>query len=222
MAASDPQAERPLRADAERNRKRILEAASQVFAERGLDVSLDEIAAAAGVGVGTVYRRFGDKDALIDALFAERIDAVVQLGRRCLEEPDPWTAFADFIRGVCRLNAEDRGLKETLLSGDRGSDRVRHGRDSIAPIGFAILRRAQEAGVVRADMAGTDIPLLHFAVGFVAEKTQHVRPDLWERVATILLDGLAVSRDAPTPMTAEPITPAEMPEVMSRRRPTAS
>lgn len=219
MATSDDLDERPLRADAERNRRRILEAAGRLFAERGLDVPLDEIAAEAGVGIGTVYRRFGDKERLIDALFADRIQAVTDHARRCLEEPDPWTAFAEYVRGICRLNAEDRGLKEALLYGDSGLERVHRARSQIAPLGMEIVRRAQEAGVVREDLAGTDIPLLHFAVGFVADKTRDVAPDYWERMVTILLDGLRVHRDAPTPMTAPHLTPAQIPAVMSRRRP---
>lgn len=218
MAATDELDDRPLRADAQRNRRRILEAARRLFADRGLDVSLDEIAAAAEVGVGTVYRRFGDKDALIEALFAERIHAVTDHARRCLAEPDPWTAFAEFLRGVCRLNAEDRGLKETLLYADSGRERVHHARDQIAPLAQQILRRAQEAGVVRDDLIATDIPLMHFAVGFVADKTRDVAPDYWERLATILLDGVRVRRDAPSPMPADAIGPAQLPAVMCRRR----
>src|SRR5919107_5107373 len=94
---------RPLRADAERNRARILAAASEVFAERGLDVSLDDIAGAAGVGVGTVYRRFPDKDALIDALFEDKIADVERVAREALDVEDPWEGFESFMRAVCRL-----------------------------------------------------------------------------------------------------------------------
>src|SRR5215216_5907506 len=115
---------RPLRADAERNRERILAAAAMVFAEHGLDVSLDDIAAAAGVGVGTVYRRFPDKDALIDALFEDKIDGAVQLASDALEIEDPWEGLVTFMRGMCRMQAEDRGFKDALLSRDRGREHV--------------------------------------------------------------------------------------------------
>src|SRR3954452_2459805 len=108
-------AARPLRADAERNRARILAAAAEVFAERGLDVSLDDIAAAAGVGVGTVYRRFPDKDALIDALFEDKIRAVAERLQAAVAIEDPWEAFETFMRGVCASHAADRGLKEAML-----------------------------------------------------------------------------------------------------------
>ena len=102
--------DRPLRADAERNRRRILAAARQLFAARGLGVSLDEIAAEAGVGVGTVYRRFPDRDLLIDALFEERIDEIAQAARDALEHDDPWEGFAWFLHEAAGLQAPDRGL----------------------------------------------------------------------------------------------------------------
>src|SRR5919107_4085250 len=114
---------RPLRADADRNRARILAAAAEVFADRGLDVSLDDIAAHAGVGVGTVYRRFPDKDALIDALFEEKIDRAVALADQALEIEDPWEGFTTFMRGMCRMQAGGPGFKDPLLGSDRGRER---------------------------------------------------------------------------------------------------
>jgi AcrR family transcriptional regulator len=210
--------DRPLRADAERNRQRILAAAAEVFAERGLDVSLDDIADAAGVGVGTVYRRFPDKDALIDALFEDRIAEVERAARDALAIEDPGEAFRTFMRSVCRLQAEDRGLKEALLGRDRGRERVAHARGRIAPIAMQLLTRAQAAGAVRADLNGLDIPLMHFAVGFVAEKTSAVAPDYWERILTILLDGIAPQRDGTLPMPAEPLDVERFEAAMSRRR----
>jgi AcrR family transcriptional regulator len=215
--ASAETTDRPLRADAERNRLRILAAASEVFADRGLDVSLDEIAAAAGVGVGTVYRRFPDKDALIDALFEDKIRGVEQIARDALTIHDPWVAFETFMREVCRLHARDRGLKEALLSGDRGRERVARARSTIAPVAEELLRRAQDAGVVRADLAPFDIPLTHLAIGFLADKTREVAPDYWERILTVLLDGLATQRSAPTPMPAEPLGPDGFATAMTRR-----
>ena len=216
--SSTESTERPLRADAERNRRRILAAATQVFAERGLDVSLDDIAAAAGVGVGTVYRRFPDKDALIDALFEDRIAEVERAARAALAIEDPWEGFETFMRSVCRLQAKDRGLKEAMLGRDRGRERLGQARDRIAPIASQVLARAQEAGVVRADLSPYDVPLMHFAVGFVAEKTRDVAPDYWERTLTILLDGVAARRDTTLPMPSAPIDVEGFQAAMSRRR----
>ena len=160
-------AARPLRADAERNRARILAAAGEVFAERGLDVSLDDIAAHAGVGVATVYRRFPEKDALIDALFEDKIDRAVALADDALELEDPWEGLTAFMRGMCRMQAEDRGFKDALLAGDRGRERVAGARERIAPRAMKLLSRAQEAGAVRADLGPFDVPMLHLCVALI-------------------------------------------------------
>ena len=143
---------KPLRADAERNRRRILVAADELFAARGLEASLDDVAAAAGVGVGTVYRRFPDKDALVDALFEDKIREVESIARAALEIQDEWGAFSWFMYEVCRLHATDRGLKDAMLSDSGGHERARHARDIISPVGGALLRRAQEAGEIKAGL----------------------------------------------------------------------
>ena len=95
--ATDATSERPLRADAERNRQRILDAAADLFAERGLQVSLDEVAERAGVGVGTVYRRFPDREALIDALFQVRVEEFIGIAREAAADPDAWAGLTRFI-----------------------------------------------------------------------------------------------------------------------------
>src|SRR5262249_48688928 len=84
---------RPRRVDAGRTRQRILRAAAEVFTERGLQATLDDVAERAGVGVGTVYRRFPDKEALVEALFTERLDTLVGFAERALAEPDPWVGL---------------------------------------------------------------------------------------------------------------------------------
>src|SRR3954454_13570462 len=103
MATSTPP--RPLRKDAERNRLRILDAAGRVFADRGLGVTLDDIARAAGVGVGTVYRRFPDKSTLIDALFAQRMESMCDIAEEALEIPDAWEALVFYFRQASQLQA---------------------------------------------------------------------------------------------------------------------
>jgi len=212
-------ATKPLRADAERNRTRILAAAAEVFAERGLDASLDEIAAAAGVGVGTVYRRFPDKDVLIDALFEEKINRARQLAQDALEVEDPWEGFAGFMRGMCRMQAGDRGLTEAMLSRDRGRERVAAARDRIAPVAIQVLHRAQEAGAVRADLGTFDVPLIHLCISLIADRTRDVAPDYWERILTIVLDGLAAEA-ARTEMPVAPLDrDAFVGAMAGRRRP---
>jgi AcrR family transcriptional regulator len=208
---------RPLRADAERNRARILAAAAEVFAERGLDASLDDIAAHAGVGIGTVYRRFPDKDALIDALFEDKIDRAVALADTALEIEDPWEGFTTFMRGMCRMQAEDRGFKEALLVGDRGRERVAGARGRIAPRALQLLARAQEAGAVRSDLGPYDVPMMNLCVGLIADRTRDVAPDYWERVLTILLDGIS-AKGPGTPMPVEPLDQEAFTEAMASDR----
>jgi AcrR family transcriptional regulator len=217
VTATDP-TPRPLRADAERNRRRILDAARDVFAARGLDASLDDIATHAGVGVGTVYRRFPDKDALIDALFEDKIAEVAGVARAALEIEDPWEGFTTFVSRVCALQAADRGFKEAMLGRDRGAERVREARDQIAPIAIRLLRRAQAAGQVRPDLDPYDVPLIHFMVGFIADATRDVAPDYWRRTLVLLLDGIATRRDGPTPLPAPPLDDEQFPTAMSRKR----
>jgi AcrR family transcriptional regulator len=208
---------RPLRADAERNRARILAAAAEVFAERGLDVSLDDVAALAGVGVGTVYRRFPDKDALIEALFEEKIDRAVALADEALEIEDPWEGFTTFMRGMCRMQAHDRGFKDALLDDNRGRERVAAARERIAPRALELLARAQDTGAVRSDLGPFDVPMLNLCVGLIADRTRDVAPDYWERVLTILIDGISAKGPA-TPMPAEPLDRETFTEAMAGAR----
>ena len=211
-------AARPLRADAERNRQRILDAARTLFAERGVDVSVEEIAAAACVGIGTFYRRFPDREALIEALFEEKIATIAQRARDALAMDDPWEGFVTFMRGSAREQAMNRGLKDVLLSPDRGRERVAAIRDTIRPIASELLRRAQEAGAVRADLGVFDIPMMQLAVSLIADQSRDVAPEYYERILTLLMDGLASERSEPTPMSAPPLEPEQFLTIMSRRR----
>ncbi len=192
-----------MRADAERNRLKILAAAREVFADRGFVASLDDIAAHAGVGVGTVYRRFADKDALIDALFEKRLEDVAGIGRRALGAEDPWEGFISFMTEGIALQAEDRGLKQAMLF--RGRDGAEHARATIVPIATQLIARAQRAGALRADLDLTDIPLMNMMVSAIADLTRDVSPDVYRRMMQIVCDGLATSRSAPTPLPSGPI-----------------
>jgi AcrR family transcriptional regulator len=198
-----PASDRPLRRDAERNRLRILEAAREVFAERGFDASLDQVAAHAGVGVGTVYRRFPDKDALIDALFEERIGDVAAAGQRALGASDPWEGIVDFVRYASAVQARDRGLRQALLS--RGADKTERAREKIIPIVAELVTRAQQAGSLRADLDPLDLPLVDLMVSTVADRTRQVSPEIWQRALTIIIDGLATTRQTPTPLPGKPL-----------------
>jgi AcrR family transcriptional regulator len=198
--------ERPLRRDAERNRQRILDAARIVFAQRGLCGSQDDIAREAGVGVGTVYRRFPDKEQLIDALFEEAMEEMVAIAEEAEEMRDPWDGLVHFmVRGQERQSA-DRGLKELCLGREHGAARVARARGRIAPIVERLLVRAQDAGAVRQDVAVTDIAVMQLAVGAITDATRDVAPDAWRRTLTVLLDGLRPARRSTRPFRADPLT----------------
>jgi AcrR family transcriptional regulator len=196
---------RPLRRDAERNRQRILDTAGVLFAERGLGVSLDEIARHAGVGVGTVYRRFPDKEQLIDALFEDRLADILAVATESVEMTDPWEALVHFLERSMELQVKDRGLKELLLGTSTAHARIEEGRRRIQPLGDSLLDRAQKAGVVRDDIAVSDLMLLQHAIGEAAEYTREVAPEAWRRVMLIALDGLRPDRRRPSPMPVPPL-----------------
>jgi len=122
--------------------------------ERGLDVTLNDIAHHAGVGVGTAYRRFSNKEEVIDALFEQRLDQVAALATEALEDPDAWRGLTTFLEQSLRLQLEDRGLKEILNNPYLGQDRVNEARDRIAPLINAMVDRAKAQGVLRRDFEG--------------------------------------------------------------------
>ncbi|GAC1441351.1 MAG: TetR/AcrR family transcriptional regulator [Solirubrobacteraceae bacterium] len=211
-------AARPLRRDAERNRQLILEAATRLFAARGLGVSLDEIARAAGVGVGTVYRRFPSRERLIDALFDERVNEIVALAEAGLEDPDPWRGLVGFIEGALTRQAADRGLKELLLGTAEGRAKIELIRARMLPLGTAMVHRAQEAGALRRDFSPRDLPLLQMMLGAVVDVSAATSPELWRRFLALTLDGMradGVRSELPVPAVEE----AELDCVMSAWRP---
>ena len=215
MSATDA---RPLRADARRNRRRILEAATTLFAARGIDVSMEEIAGAAGVGVGTLYRRFADRDALIDALFEEKIAEMTMVARAALEIEDPWEAFQQFFRAMARKQAEDQGFRQTLLSSSRGRERVAEARRQIRPLAQEIVQRAQAAGELRADLEPFDVPMLQFAIASVADTSRRVAPSYHERLITIALDGLRARRAEVSAMPVRGLTEAQFQDALTQPR----
>ena len=201
-------ATRPLRKDAERNRQRILQAAAEVFTEKGLRATLDDVADRAGVGVGTVYRRFPDKEALVEALFTERLDAVVGFAEQALAEPDPWAGLVSFLEQAAGLIAGDRGLRQILMFATYGHDRVNQARARMLPVVSAMVERAQRAGAVRADLRPTDIPLIEFMLGWAAEYAGGVRPEIWRRYLALMLDGLRPERAGITELPEPALAPA--------------
>ena len=197
----------PLRADAERNRQRLLASAKELFATRGLNVTLDDIARHAGVGTGTAYRRFPNKDALIEALMVERLDELGAIAQECLDEPDPWRGIAGFFDRALALMVADRGLKDVLFSPGRGRERVAHARGALAPIVEQLVQRAVAAGAVRDELSTSDVPVINFMLHTVVDLSRDVEPELYKRYLAIILDGLRAREDL-DPLPAEAL---EMP-----------
>jgi AcrR family transcriptional regulator len=219
MAIGSPAPGRPLRADAERNRTRLLDAARALFAERGLDVTMDEIAHHAGVGVGTAYRRFGSRDELIGALFEARMEEYVALAEDALREPDAWAALAGFLERSTAMQAADRGLKDLVFSHGHALDRVTRVRARMLPLVEQVVERAQAAGTLRPDVSAQDIPLVSLMLSNVVDFACEADPQLWRRYLVLVLDGLRASGAAATPLPEPALDADQLDAAMSRWRP---
>jgi len=212
--------ERPLRKDAERNRQRIMQAAHEVFAQRGLDVSLDDVADHAGVGIGTVYRRFANKESLVEAVFEERLDQLVAIATESLQMEDSWQGFVTLLERACAEQAIDRGLRDVVFGSAHSSDRVAIVRARMLPEASKVLHRAQADGHIRADLQHTDLPLIILTVSSVADYTRHAGGDTWRRYLAIILDGLRADRPSPSPLPAPALGDDEVEAAMRNWHPS--
>jgi AcrR family transcriptional regulator len=210
---------RPLRRDAELNRRRILASAREVFGQRGLEATLDDIAHHAGLGVGTVYRRFPSKEHLVEAMFAERMEEIGRLAEDALKAGDAWQAFVDFTWKAAEMHSADRGLREIMLSNKFGHEHVAEEKARMVPLITQLVERAQDAGGLRADFAPSDMALVHMMVGSVVEFTCAVDPDLWRRSLGMLLDGLRAEPGKPSQLPRPPLDQQEIDRAMSCWRP---
>jgi AcrR family transcriptional regulator len=216
MTTAKTKTERPLRADAERNRLRILDAAAEVFAERGLNVSLDEIAASAGVGVGTVYRRFADRDELIDALFRARVEEMLGLLEEAAANPDPWEGLIEFIERGSEFQGRNRGLKQLMFSARGGREWVDRARATIRPAVGRLVAAAKEQGKLREDFELTDVPLIEFTLAGTIDFTAESDGEEWRRILGFIVDGMRAQRRHPTPLAAEPLSLEDFDSALER------
>jgi AcrR family transcriptional regulator len=214
------EASRPLRRDAERNRQRILAAAHELIAVRGLGVGHDEIAHHAEVAVGTVYRRFPDKESLVEALFADRLDEVVKTADAARDIPDPWLALVTFMTDTVAGQAANRGLSELTLGSARAMKLSTEARERVGPIVADIVARAQAAGVLRPEVTERDLALIPIMMGPIVTNARGIDDELWRRMLTLLLDGLRPTDGSTLPGVSP--TPATFDAVMSSWRPPRS
>ena len=183
-----PLPERRQRADARRNRERILKAARVVFGDHGMHSQIDDVAKRAKVGVGTVYRHFPTKDALLDALVRERFEEIAGFAREALEREDAWEGFCELIWRAAELNAIDAAFCEAIAF----SDQTRIVEETgLAQSTELLMERARAEGKMRADATQADIPIMMAGAGSV--RRSHPSSDAWRRYLTIMLDGLRAS-----------------------------
>lgn len=197
-----------LRSDAALNRRRILAAATELFAERGLDVPMSAIARRAGVGVATLFRRFPDRESLVEEAFATQLDHCESVLFEAVSDPDPWNGFRRFIEEVCRMQIEDRGFTEAFLStraavkapempeSEPGPDSEpgrehRHGVDEKrreAEVQFSqLVDRAKQAGMLREDFAVSDLTMVLLANSGLSSASGRHTHELSRRLVAFLL-----------------------------------
>lgn len=207
--------ERPLRKDAERNRQRILDAARELFAQRGLGVTLNDIAHHAGVGVGTVYRRYPEKAELVEELFEQQVARLVALVEEALADPDPWSGLTGFLRRNLEMQSCDRAFRQLILGTPEGAERVCQIRDRMFPLAAQLVQRAKDAGALRADFQAEDVPMLLLMLTTLLDSSRDVEPELWRRYLEIIIQGLRADPAPPDPLVARALKPAEVPSVMA-------
>jgi AcrR family transcriptional regulator len=184
-----PGAGKPLRADARRNRERIVKAARAVFADQGMDAQIDDVAKRAKVGVGTVYRHFPTKEALLDELVRERFEEIAEYAQEALVREDPWEGFCELIWRAAERNAIDRAFCEMLAGSDQSAVVEETG---LAGSTEELMERAKAQGKMRADATLMDVKIMMCGAGSVMF-TMITAPDIWRRYLTLMLDGLRAS-----------------------------
>jgi len=181
--------QRPLRADARRNRERILAAAKVAFAEAGVQAQMEDVARRAGVGVGTVYRHFPTKEALMGELLAEKFRMLLATAKDALEIEDPWEAFAGTLRRNAELTAADAAVQDAITRAEVDWSYAEEARDELVATFDVTVRRAQAAGVVRPDFTVEDVPMIMCGVCSTMARGEKTDWD-WRRHLELLLDGI--------------------------------
>ncbi|MGN2634858.1 TetR/AcrR family transcriptional regulator [Nocardia takedensis] len=196
--------DKPLRTDARRNREALVAAAREVFLEKGLDAPLKDIAARAGVAIGTLYNRFPTRDDLIAAAVEDRLGAGSRIAETALAIDDPWDSFVHLVENVCALQATDRLLGDLALRA-APSAAVARAREYGHGLMREIVTRAQRAGVLRADWVLEDLAFITWSHASVLEATADIAPEAWRRNLALILDGLRApaAHALPTPPLSE-------------------
>ena len=194
-------ATKPLRADAARNLTAILRAARAAFEEEGVDVGVDQIARRAGVGKGTLYRRFPTKEDLVWAVMEDAMSELeAQLDEQSDTERDPWEAFEAFMESAVRFQADNRGFFQSVMSRFGGEGPPEGIHERALAVMERQLTRAQEAGVVRDDLTASDLGAVLKMIGAAQPANAPPLPEeVWKRYLALMLDGLRAGAGDPLP-----------------------
>jgi AcrR family transcriptional regulator len=217
-AGSTAVVERPQRADARRNRERVLAAAEELFAEQGLRVQMADVARHAGVGVGTVCRNFATKEALIGAVLDAMLEPLVVASELALADPDPAEGLRSYVEAMADMQTRSRGLAEQMSAyyeSDEQSVKVALRRNVAA-----ILRRAQDAGAVRDDIGPADLALLFCGIAQSAVLAGDVGATQRRRYLAVVLDGLKPAE--PSALPGRPLGFADLDRARRRSRSTGA
>ena len=204
------------RRHARRNHELLVAAAQDVFSERGIEASLEEIARRAGVGIGTLYRHFATREALVEAIFERRIGEIVAVTEAAAAEPDPWLAFVGLLEHTVELQAGDRVLKDVLMRYPPVAGRLASARDQMRRTFEQVIERAHTDGGLREDFTFADLAVLHWSFTPLIDATAEVAPNAWRRHLHVFLDGLRVQ--AATPQTEPPLTDEQLHAAMQALR----
>jgi AcrR family transcriptional regulator len=215
---------RTMRADAERNRRRLLDAATQMFCERGLDVGVGDIAQRAGVGRGTLFRNFPSKEHLIAAIVVERMSESIIRGRAALEAPDAAQALFDLIEQSVGRSQTDRPLFDAIADTWLANDEIREVHGQLLEMLDALVRRAQAAGAVRDDISAVDVLMMIKGVCEAVSSFQHVNPDVALRQLDLIRSAISTPGFAPplrgVPPTLYDLEHAPVPPAKARQAAT--
>jgi AcrR family transcriptional regulator len=206
--------EGPRRADARRNRERVLAAAEAVFAESGVKAPVEEVARRAGVGVGTVCRNFPTKHALIEAVVGAMYESLLDEVEAASVDPDPARAFERFVMGLPAFQARHRALADQMANENMAASNAGPKEQVLRAISV-LVARAQEVGAIRADIGPGDVSMLFAGVAHATAIAGEFQPVLRERFVRIILDGLRA--DDPTALPGRPLDFAQLKRMNQRR-----
>jgi AcrR family transcriptional regulator len=191
------------RRDAQRNRERLVAAGREVFAEQGAEATLEEVARRAEVGIGTLYRHFPTREALVEVIYQEHIGQVLAAADEAAASDDAWVGLVAFIERVLELQARNLPLRDVFLRHPVGEGQIAERRKQIGPLLKKLVARAREQGTLRSDFTVGDLSLAMWSFAPIFEATAGIAPNVWRRHLQLVLDGMRA--ESATPQHVRPL-----------------